>query len=87
MIVESATGALTLPGLGSMPLAPRLQRIVYDALTIAARVRALGAEITAAYPDGDLLVIGLLKGSVIFVADLIRAIERPCIAILTPATS
>ena len=35
------------------------------------------AEITAAYPDGELLVLGLLKGSFIFLSDLVRKIERP----------
>ncbi len=54
-----------------------LRRVVYDADTIAARVRALGAEVTRAYPDGELLLIGLLKGSFVFLADLARAIERP----------
>jgi len=54
-----------------------LKRIVFDEGTIAARVRELGREITAAYPDGDLLVLGLLKGSFIFLSDLVRRIERP----------
>ena len=54
-----------------------LARIVYDEDTIARRVRELGREITAAYPDGDLLVLGLLKGSFIFLSDLVRRIERP----------
>jgi hypoxanthine phosphoribosyltransferase len=54
-----------------------LKRIVFDEKTIAARVRELGREITAAYPDGDLLVLGLLKGSFIFLSDLVRRIERP----------
>ena len=54
-----------------------LRRIVYDAPEIARRVRELGAEITAAYPDGDLLVLGLLKGSFIFLSDLVREINRP----------
>jgi len=40
-------------------------------------VKALGEEITTAYPDGDLLVLGLLKGSFIFLSDLVRAIHRP----------
>ncbi len=55
----------------------RLSRIVFEAETIASRVRELGAEVTAAYPGGELLVLGLLKGSFIFLADLARAIERP----------
>lgn len=54
-----------------------LKRIVFAAETIAERVHELGKEITAAYPDGDLLVLGLLKGSFIFLSDLVRRIERP----------
>src|SRR6266540_335954 len=54
-----------------------VKRIAFDEETIAARVAELGAEITAAYPDGDLLVLGLLKGSFIFMSDLVRRIERP----------
>lgn len=55
-----------------------IQRIVYDAETIARRVRELGAEITAAYgPEDGLLVVGLLKGSFLFMADLVRAIDLP----------
>src|SRR6185295_20037895 len=41
------------------------------------RVAELGAEITEAYPDGELLVLGLLKGSFIFLSDLVRQINRP----------
>lgn len=54
-----------------------MKSIVFDEGTIARRVAELGAEITAAYPDGDLLVVGLLKGSFIFLSDLVRKIERP----------
>src|SRR2546423_8297530 len=54
-----------------------LKRIVFDEETIAQRVRSLGREITDAYPDGDLLVLGLLKGSFIFLSDLVRRIDRP----------
>jgi hypoxanthine phosphoribosyltransferase len=54
-----------------------VNRIAYDEDTIASRVRELGAEITAAYPEGELLVLGLLKGSFIFLSDLVRQICRP----------
>lgn len=54
-----------------------LQRVVFDEATIARRVAELGDEITATYPDGDLLVLGLLKGSFIFLSDLVRSIRRP----------
>ena len=49
-----------------------LKRVALSEEQIATRVRELGREITAAYPDGDLLVLGLLKGSFIFLADLVR---------------
>lgn len=55
-----------------------LRRIVYTPEQIAARVREMGEQIAAAYPEGeDLLLIGLLKGSFIFVSDLVREIARP----------
>ena len=50
---------------------------MYDEAEIARRVRELGAEITDGYPDGQLLVLGLLKGSFIFLSDLVRQIRRP----------
>ena len=54
-----------------------VKSIIYDEAAIAGRVAELGAEITRAYPDGELLVLGLLKGSFIFLGDLVRKIERP----------
>ena len=55
-----------------------LRRIVYRPEEIAVRVREMGAEITRAYPAGEpLLVLGLLKGSFIFLSDLVREITRP----------
>jgi hypothetical protein len=54
-----------------------VKSIIYDESTIAARVSELGADITEAYPDGELLILGLLKGSFIFLSDLVRTIERP----------
>jgi hypoxanthine phosphoribosyltransferase len=54
-----------------------VKRIAFDESAIARRVSELGKEISAAYPDGDLLVLGLLKGSFIFLSDLVRQITRP----------
>ena len=54
-----------------------LARIVFAEETIDRRVRELGRDITARYPEGDLLVLGLLKGSFIFLSDLVRRVERP----------
>jgi hypoxanthine phosphoribosyltransferase len=44
---------------------------------LAARVRELGAEITAAYAGKDVTVVGVLSGSFIFMADLVRHIDLP----------
>jgi hypoxanthine phosphoribosyltransferase len=45
---------------------------------IAARVAELGAQITADYANlADVVVIGVLKGSVLFMADLSRHIQLP----------
>lgn len=55
-----------------------LSRTVYSAERIAERVREMGGEIAGAYPlDEPLLVLGLLKGSFIFLGDLVREIARP----------
>jgi hypoxanthine phosphoribosyltransferase len=55
-----------------------VRRIVYSQEDISRRVAEMGRDITAHYPDGeDLLVLGLLKGSFIFLADLAREIARP----------
>jgi hypoxanthine phosphoribosyltransferase len=54
-----------------------IAEVTYDAATIGRRVGELGKEITEHYPDGELLVLGLLKGSFIFLGDLVRSILRP----------
>jgi len=75
---SSAGGTRVTATIADPRLSGRLvKRIAFDEETIAARVAELGAEITAAYPDGSLLVLGLLKGSFIFLSDLVRQIRRP----------
>ncbi len=55
-----------------------LERLVYTPDQIAERVAEMGAEIGLAYPmEEPVLVLGLLKGSFIFMADLVREIRRP----------
>jgi hypoxanthine phosphoribosyltransferase len=49
-----------------------------SAKAIAARVEALAKEISAFYADTEkLVVVGLLRGSFIFIADLVREIHLP----------
>ena len=49
--------------------------VVFDAETIAERIEALAAEIAENLPE-NLLVIVVLKGSFVFAADLLRALDR-----------
>lgn len=44
---------------------------------LAARVRSLAAEISAAYIDQQPVLVAVLKGSVVFMADLIRSLTVP----------
>jgi hypoxanthine phosphoribosyltransferase len=44
---------------------------------LAARVRELGEKITADYAGQELTVVGVLNGSFIFMADLVRSIDLP----------
>ena len=55
---------------------PQLRVLISD-VEIQKRVTELGAQITKDYKEGDLILIGILKGAFIFVADLARAIHRP----------
>ncbi|MBK8170607.1 MAG: hypoxanthine phosphoribosyltransferase [Sandaracinaceae bacterium] len=52
-------------------------RTLIDAEAIAARVKELGAQITAAHQGQDVVVICVLKGSILFCADLVRQIDLP----------
>ena len=45
---------------------------------LARRVRELGSQITADYQGRDLLLVGVLKGAVFFLSDLMRHIDVPC---------
>jgi hypoxanthine phosphoribosyltransferase len=52
--------------------------VLLDAETIQGRIAELGAEISADYLGRDLLLIGVLKGAVFFMADLMRKLTIPC---------
>ena len=54
-----------------------VERILITSEEIGARVRELGQQITNDYAGQDLLMIGVLRGAVVFMSDLARAIKRP----------
>ena len=53
-------------------------RTLVEPEALAARVRELGEEISADYDGRELFLVGVLKGAVFFVADLMRHLELPC---------
>ncbi len=52
-------------------------QVLLSAEDIAKRVKELGQEISRDFRDKDLVVVGILKGAVIFMSDLVREIEIP----------
>ncbi|MCO5315240.1 MAG: hypoxanthine phosphoribosyltransferase [Solirubrobacterales bacterium] len=52
--------------------------VLISAEELDRRVGELGAEISHDYRDRDLVMIGVLKGAVVFVADLLRRLTVPC---------
>ena len=52
-------------------------RVFLTAEQIQSRVREMGQQITADYPEGPIYLIAILKGAFMFLADLSRAIQTP----------
>ena len=62
----------------STQLDAAIGEILIDEETLAARVAELGTEVSADYEGRDLLLIGVLKGAVFFMADLMRHLTVAC---------
>ncbi|MCL1880833.1 MAG: hypoxanthine phosphoribosyltransferase [Oscillospiraceae bacterium] len=56
----------------------KVTRVLYSKEQIAEAVKRVGAEITRDYAGKKPLFIGVLKGSFVFMADLIREVDLPC---------
>jgi hypoxanthine phosphoribosyltransferase len=52
--------------------------ILIEQEPLQARIAELGAEISSEYDGRDLLLVGVLKGAVFFMADLMRELSIPC---------
>jgi len=57
---------------------PLIGETLVGAEELQRRVAELGAEINRDYAGRDLVMIGVLKGAVLFLADLMRELEIPC---------
>jgi hypoxanthine phosphoribosyltransferase len=93
MAISSYGAATDSSGVGGAGLSPagveagegheaELERgvgeILIDEETLQARIVELGGEISAGYKGRDLLLVGVLKGAVFFMADLMRELTVPC---------
>ncbi len=58
--------------------APPIGEILVQPDQLKERVRALGRQVSDDYADRDLLLVGVLKGAMFFLSDLMRAITVPC---------
>jgi hypoxanthine phosphoribosyltransferase len=65
-------GTADAPASYAVPLVP-----LFSEVEIGARVRALAREIANDYRDEDLILVGVLTGAFVFMADLVRALDRP----------
>ena len=55
-----------------------IQTILVTEEQLQAKVAQLGARISQDYAGKDLLLVSILKGAVVFMADLMRAVSIPC---------
>ena len=60
-----------------MSLHHDVEEILLDTDTVAARVTELGAELVRDYTGRDPVLVSVLKGSLVFLADLMRAMDLP----------
>ena len=55
-----------------------IEKVFYNETEIQRVVTQIGRQITADYQDKDLLLVSILKGSVMFMTDLMRQVDLPC---------
>ncbi len=55
-----------------------IKKVLYSEKELSEVVSALGAQISEDYKDRNLLMVSVLKGSIMFMSDLMRAITIPC---------
>ena len=58
-------------------MSPEIGQVLFDADTIARRVRDLGRELAETYRGREPVLVAIMKGCVLFLADLVRAWEGP----------
>lgn len=64
-----------------------LKEVLITESQLAERIHELGRELARDYQDKDLILIGILKGAVPFIADLMRSIDLPLVYDLMAVSS
>ena len=59
-------------------LHPDIERVLLDEATIQGRIKEIAAQITRDYQGRSLLLVGILRGSVMFMGDLMKSIGVDC---------
>ncbi len=57
---------------------PRIGEVLIDEARLQARVAEMATEISADYAGREILVVGVLKGALLFISDLVRKLTVPC---------
>ncbi len=55
-----------------------IEKVLYTEEEIKERIRQLGETLTAEYQDKNPIIVGVLKGVVVFYADMVRQIKTHC---------
>jgi hypoxanthine phosphoribosyltransferase len=66
-----------VPGSAGSPPTADIQEVLFTAEQIQARVAELGAEINHDYGDREVILVCVLRGAVVFLADLLRTLSVP----------
>ena len=61
-----------------MDMRDDIQTVLVTEEQLRAKVAELGAQVSRDYAGRDLLLVSILKGAVVFMADLMRAVTIPC---------
>jgi len=60
-------------------MAEQTRRVLFSRERIAREIKRIGQEISKDYGDQEIILVGVLKGSFLFIADLIREIKSPSV--------
>ena len=77
MATGTATGTPAQDTPDGVSLHHDVEEILLDAETVAGRVAELGAQLSADYAGRDPVLVSVLKGALVFLADLMRAMDLP----------